>query len=67
MAKALLGHLGGHDPRVLAEIDRLRRRVDSLEAEVLRLRADNDALAAVLDEERLVPDDITSAAQPALA
>lgn len=65
MAKALLGHLGGPDLRVLAEIERLRRRVGDLESEVLRLRADNDALAALLDGDRLVVHDITGT--PALA
>lgn len=66
MAKALLGHLGGPDPRILGELVRLRRRVGDLEAEVLRLRAQNDALAAVLDGDRLVADDI-AAVEPALA
>jgi hypothetical protein len=46
MAKALLGHLGGPDPRLLSEVATLRRRVRDLEAEMLRLRAENDALAA---------------------
>lgn len=46
MAKALLGHVGGSDPRLLAEVAMLRRRVRELEAELLRLRAENDALAA---------------------
>ena len=36
MAKALLGHIGGSDPRILAEIALLRRRVSDLEAEVLQ-------------------------------
>ena len=47
MAKALLGHLGGPDPVVLAEIARLRSRVRDLEDEVDRLHAVNDALTAV--------------------
>ena len=53
MAKALLGHVGGSDPRLLAEVAVLRRRVRDLEAEVLRLSAENDALhvaAAAPDE-----------------
>jgi hypothetical protein len=66
MAKALLGYLGGPDPRMMAEIERLRRRVGALEDEVLRLRADNDALAAQVDRDRLVAADITDS-QPALA
>ena len=58
MAKALLGHLSGPDPIVLAEIARLRRRVRDLEDEVDRLHAANDALtaltaAAVADEQVL--------------
>jgi hypothetical protein len=46
MAKAILGHTRGPDPRVLYEMHRLRQRVRDLEAELVRLRADNDALAA---------------------
>ncbi len=65
MAKALLGYMGGPDPRVLVEIERLRRRVDDLESEVLRLRAANDALAAQLDGERLLAGEIV--VEPALA
>lgn len=45
MTKALLGHVGGPDPRLLAEICRLRHLVRDLEAEILRIRQDNDALA----------------------
>ncbi len=47
MAKALLGHIGGSDPRILAEIALLRRRVSDLETEVLRLRAENEAFTVV--------------------
>ena len=54
MAKALLGHLGGPDPVVLAEIARLRRRVRDLEDEVGRLRATNDALTVVVAEEQML-------------
>ena len=63
MAKALLGYVGG-DTRLLDDNHRLRRRIADLEAIVLRLQADNDALAArVHDEELLVvPDDITEKA-----
>jgi len=51
MAKALLGYMNGAtDPRVTsrltAENRRLRQQVEDLEALVLRLRAENDALAA---------------------
>ena len=51
MAKALLGHLGGPDPVVLAEIARLRMRVRDLESEVDRLRTANDALTILVAEE----------------
>ncbi|HEX5018921.1 MAG TPA: hypothetical protein VFX15_15185 [Actinomycetes bacterium] len=44
MAKAILGHVGGPDPRLMAEVARLRRRVGELEAEVTRLSAENQAL-----------------------
>ena len=44
MAKAILGHLGGPDPRLLAEVARLRRRVADLQSEVERLAAENEAL-----------------------
>jgi hypothetical protein len=40
MAKALYGHTGGLDPRLVAEVTSLRARVRELEAEVERLRAD---------------------------
>jgi hypothetical protein len=49
MAKALVGHLGGVEVRMLDEITRLRRRVEALESEVLRLQAAHDGLLAVLD------------------
>lgn len=44
MAKAILGHVGGPDPRLMAEVARLRRRVAELDAEVTRLNAENQAL-----------------------
>ena len=51
MAKALLGHVNS-DVRTTAvlavEHRRLRRRVEDLEALVLRLQADNDRLAAAV-------------------
>ncbi|GAB3664312.1 hypothetical protein GCM10027596_28670 [Nocardioides korecus] len=51
MAKALLGFATGTDPRVVphlqAENRLLRRRVGDLEDVVLRLQAENDALAAL--------------------
>jgi hypothetical protein len=58
MAKALLGHVGGPDPRMLSEMRRLQQRVRDLEAELLRLQEQNDALAAEAghDDELLVAD-----------
>jgi hypothetical protein len=47
MAKALLGHVGGPDPRMVAEMRRLQRRVRDLEAELVRLQSENDALVSV--------------------
>ena len=49
MAKALLGHVGGPDPRMVAEMRRLQQRVRDLEAELVRLQTENDTLAAVTD------------------
>jgi hypothetical protein len=46
MAKAILGHVGGPDPRLMAEVARLRRRVGELEAELTRLNSENQALLA---------------------
>jgi hypothetical protein len=51
MAKALIGYLSTDtDPRVVAQLTaenrRLRQHVADLEALVLRLHAENDALAA---------------------
>ena len=34
MAKALIGHVGGPDPRTVMELRRLQERVRSLEAEL---------------------------------
>jgi hypothetical protein len=53
MAKALLGHVGGPDPRMVAEMRRLQQRVRDLEAELVRLQTENDTLAAVADSEVL--------------
>jgi uncharacterized small protein (DUF1192 family) len=47
MAKALYGHVGSApDRRLLDEVTRLRARVQALEFEVTRLRAENDRLEA---------------------
>jgi cell division protein FtsB len=58
MAKALHGYMSHTDPRVVAELTaetrRLRQRVTDLEQHVLRLQADNDALAAAVNNSRLL-------------
>jgi hypothetical protein len=56
MAKALLGHVGGLDPRMVSEMRRLQQRVHDLEAALVRLQDENDALAAEVGEELLVAD-----------
>ena len=58
MSKALFGHVGGPDPRMVSEMRRLQQRVRDLEAELARLQSENDALAAGLthDEDMLVLD-----------
>ena len=65
MAKALIGHVGGSDTRVVMEMRRLQERVRSLEAEVLRLRSENDALATSVDDAHLIALEVTK--EPALA
>ena len=65
MAKALFGHVGGADLRLVDEVRHLRRRVRELETELARLTAANDALVASVH----VEDDIrllTLDDQPAL-
>ena len=59
MAKALLGYMSiSTDPRVVtqltAENRRLRQRVAYLEAHILRLQAENDALAAAAEASPLL-------------
>ena len=56
MAKALLGHVGGPDPRMVSEMRRLQQRVRDLEAELVRLQDENDALSAEAGHELLVRD-----------
>jgi hypothetical protein len=56
MAKALLGHVGGPDPRIVSEMRRLQQRVRDLEAELVRLQDVNDTLAAEVAPELLVAD-----------
>ena len=65
MAKALLGHVGGTDLRLVDEVRRLRGRVRELEAEVGSLRAANEALVSAVH----VDDDLSLLAyddEPAL-
>lgn len=70
MAKALMGHLdtGAVDPRRVRETVVLRQRVTDLEAEVLRLKAENDALAAAYrrDTGSVVPGHVADL-EPALS
>ena len=58
MAKALVGYMNSTDPRVVAQLTgenrRLRQRVADLEAHVMRLQAENDALAASVSAESLL-------------
>ena len=64
MAKALYGHVGmAPDRRLLDEVTRLRARVQDLEFEVTRLRAENDRLAAVASADH---DDLLRLTEPAL-
>ncbi|MFD6098344.1 hypothetical protein ACFVWN_03305 [Nocardiopsis flavescens] len=62
MAKALFGHVGGSDPRMVQEMRRLQKRVRDLEDEVGRLQARNDQL-------NMAVSDVTGAGdrEPALA
>ena len=58
MAKALLGYQSfATDPRVVAQLTaenrRLRQHVIDLEAHMLRLHAENDALAAAVHDSSL--------------
>jgi hypothetical protein len=55
MAKALLGHVGGPDPRMISELRRLQQRVRDLEAELVRLQEVNDLLTAEVGHELLIP------------
>jgi uncharacterized protein with PhoU and TrkA domain len=64
MAKALYGHVGSaSDRRLLDEVTRLRARVQDLEIEVMRLRAENDRLVA----DAANSADLLRIAEPALA
>ncbi len=60
MAKALIGHLGGPTPAQLHQTALLKRRIVDLEAEVLRLKIENDGLLAALHQqvESVTPADL---------
>ena len=61
MAKALLGHVGvGNDLRLVAEVRRLRGRVEQLEAELIRTREAHEALLGSVH----VDDDLRSLTLP---
>ncbi|MFI6157833.1 hypothetical protein ACIBCA_34685 [Kitasatospora sp. NPDC051170] len=66
MAKALLGYVGGPDPRMLSEMRRLQQRVLDLEAELLRMQTENDALTAVATEHSLLNGIELDQREPAL-
>lgn len=66
MAKALLGHVGVTDPLVVIEVQRLRQRVRELEAQVLRLQSENDALATAVHRADLMELEVDDK-EPALA
>ena len=64
MAKALFGHVATTpDRRLVDEVTKLRARVNSLEFEITRLRAENDRLAAAAVE----ADELFRLAEPAMA
>ncbi len=44
MAKALIGFVGGPTTHQARDVARMRRRIADLEAEVLRLKIENDGL-----------------------
>jgi hypothetical protein len=55
MAKAILGHVGGPDPRMISEMRRLQQRVRDLETALVRLQEENDALTAEVGHDLLIP------------
>ena len=55
MAKAILGHVGGPDPRMISEMRRLQQPVRDLETALVRLQEENDALAAEVGHDLLIP------------
>ena len=67
MAKALLGHVGNVDYRMVAEVRRLQQRVRDLEIEVRHLQAENVALASAVNHDDLIRLSAENEKQPALA
>lgn len=67
MAKALLGYVGGPDPRLLAEMRRLQQRVQDLESELVRIQTENDTLTVASHEESLLGSIDVPQAEPVLA
>lgn len=63
MAKALIGHLGGPTPEQQLQTARMRRRIADLEAEVLRLKIENDGLLAAV-REHLEPVTVNDLREP---
>ncbi len=69
MAKALFGHVGpAADARLVAELQRVRRRVAELEDEVARLRKANAVLAKAIEAHEdvlsiTVPDSLPETAE----
>lgn len=66
MAKALIGHVGGPDPRMLAEMRQLQQRVRDLEAELVRLQAANETLSAAVSNREDTLREANSTREPAL-
>jgi hypothetical protein len=67
MAKALFGHVGtASDQRLRDEVQRLRIKMQALEFEVARLKADNDRLMAGLAAHNDDLRRITTIEEPAL-
>ncbi|HEY2442704.1 MAG TPA: hypothetical protein VGI31_06180 [Streptosporangiaceae bacterium] len=67
MAKALLGHVGGPDLRMVTEMRRLQQRVRDLEAELVRLQEEKDALAAEISTADISQELLVRPREPVLA
>ena len=68
MAKALIGYVGGPTLGQLQETARLRQRINDLEAEVMRLKVENDGLLKTLSEsvEHVTASGVLESVAPAL-